>query len=79
MDGALRFSVLRIWQILDSILRFSRLNITVFGVGVLCGFSVFGFRFLSTMMAVFGFFYAMRFTVFRVLPRKLHPIVVLKL
>ena len=66
--GALGFSVLRIWPIFGSVFRFlhlktavfrfSRLKLRFFGFGVLRGLrvfynSVFGFRFLSAMMALF--------------------------
>ena len=54
-EGALGFSVLRIWPIFGSVFE---LKTAVFSFGVLCGLRVFsilvfGFRFLSTIKAVF--------------------------
>ena len=61
MRGALGFSVLRTWPISGSVFWFSHLKTAIFGFGVLCGLwvfsnSVFGFRFLSTIMAVVQIF-----------------------
>ena len=47
------------------------------GLGVFSNL-VSSFLFLSTMMVVFGFHREMHFTVFLVLPSKLHPAVALK-
>ena len=61
MRGELGFSVLRTWPISGSVFWFSHLKTAIFGFGVLCGlwvFSnlVFGFRFLSTILAVVQIF-----------------------
>ena len=82
---ALRFSVLRIWPNFGSVFRFSQLKTAVFQfwcLGSFAGFSnvVFGFRFLSKMIAVFWIFLSNAFSAaFLVLPRKSHPAVALKL
>jgi len=62
----------------------SSMKLRVFGFGVLRGLRVFsdlvfGFRFWSTVIAVFRIFLASAFLVFLVLPRKLHLEVALKL
>ena len=53
--------LIRVGPIFGSVFQFSHLKLRFFGFGVLCGLpvfsnSVFGFRFLSAMMAVFLFF-----------------------
>ena len=59
MRGALGSSVLRIWPIFGSVFRFSLSKIARFsGFRISCGLRIFsnlafGFRFLSTMKAVF--------------------------
>jgi len=80
------FSILQVWPMFGLVFSAFALKNCGFSVLVscaICGFFltniVFGFRFLSTMMAVFGFFSPMHFTVLLVLPRKLHPTVALKL
>ena len=59
------------------------MKLRLFGFGVLHGLRVFpnlvfGFPFLSTLMAVFRIFLSNAVTIFLVSPRKLHPAVALK-
>ena len=76
VEGAFGFSVFQFSHL-------KKMHFLVLVSYAVCGFSsnlVFGFRFLSTMMAVFRIFPCpMPFTVFVTLPRKLHPAVALKL
>ena len=76
--GVLGFSVLRIWPMFGSV--FATWKLHFFGFGVFHGLRVFSnlvFDFWFWWQ-FFGFFCPVHFTVFLVLPRKLHPAVALK-